>query len=277
MATISVGVTAPIWIGTTFLFVTSATWFFVDVSPYAGSSNPWISLQDAVYTFLIGGAVSGLIIMVKQAAKRTDKANSAVIRSAIEQAQIDAIERERQRIDALVHDRVLNTLVLASKAKGPEEQREVAKMSQEAISSLEQAAKEPRANSAVTFVGLFQAIRKTALRLDPRIQVDIFSTELTPIPSAVAQAVTEATLQALDNALRHSNANSIGLQMGANGASQLEIKVVDDGIGFKVEKMSRDRIGVRTSILARLKMVGADVSIQSSPGSGTAVTIRWSA
>ena len=200
MSVISVGVTAPIWLGFSFLVTTSVVWFFVDTSYFGGYSDPWVSMQDSVYAFLVGGAVSGLVLMVKQAARQTDIANSALINSSIQQAQIDAIERERQRIDALVHDKVLNTLVLASKAHSNLEQGAVEKMARDAIISLEEAGNEPKESSEVTLLGLYRALRKVAVRMIPAIEVETTSAGLLEIPGYVAEAVTEATIQALDNA-----------------------------------------------------------------------------
>lgn len=277
MATISVGVTAPIWVGFGFLLVTSMAWFFVDTSYFGGSSDPWVSFQDSIYAFLVGGTISGLLIMVKQAARRTDEANSALIQSSIEQAQTDAAERERQRIDALVHDHVLNTLVLASKAETKQEQVAVFELAQDAISSLERAAKEPDTQGSVTLLGLYRALRKAALRISPEIKVETHVAGLIKLPTFVAEAITEATLQAVDNAHRHSKASTIHLYLGVSSPDDLVIRIQDDGIGFKLDRIARDRIGVKTSILARLEAVGAVGGIDSAPMVGTTVTIMWSA
>jgi signal transduction histidine kinase len=277
MATISVGVTAPILVGFSYLVTISVAWFFVDTSYFGGSSDPWVSFQDSVYAFLVGGTVSGLIIMVKQAAKRTDQANSASIMSSIEQAQTDAVERERQRIDALVHDHVLNTLVLASKAESKEEQTAVLELAKDAIESLEQAAKDPETQGNVTLLGLYRALRKAAVRMAPEIQVETHVAGLTNLPTLVAQAITEATLQAVDNAQRHSKAQNIHLHLGVSSDDDLVIRIQDDGVGFKLDRIARDRIGVKISILARLKAVGAVATIDSEQMVGTTVAIRWSA
>jgi signal transduction histidine kinase len=276
MAVISVGVTAPRWLGVGFLVLVPVAWFLLDTSYFGGTSDPLVSIQDSVYVFLLGGSVSGLILMSRQAAKRADQANSLALASAIEQAQIDAVERERQRIDALVHDRVLNTLVLAANAQTKEEFVAVTHMASEAIESLEQAAQEPPERSQVTLLGLYRALRKAAVRLIPNIEVITETGGLIELPSDVAQAITEATIQALDNAARHSKANRVTLRLSSTPDHDLEIEIADDGIGFRVDRIARDRIGIRTSITARLQLVRAQASIISQPGAGTRILIRWS-
>ena len=276
MATISVGANAPIPIGTAYLVIATVAWFFIDTSYFAGNSDPLVSLQDSVYLFLVGGTISGLLVMVKRAARETDLANSALIQSSIEQAQTDAIERERQRIDALVHDHVLNTLVLASKAESRNDQESVFHFAKDSILILEKAAQEPEMQGSVTLLGLYRALRKAAITILPDVKVETHVAGMTSLPSSVAQAITEATLQALDNAKKHSRAKQVSLSLGVSDTDQILISIKDDGVGFRTERIGRDRIGIKTSIIARLNAVGARAEIDSSPGLGTTVTIRWS-
>lgn len=275
MATISVGANSPIPIGVGYLVISSVAWFFIDTSYFAGNSDPLVSLQDSVYLFLVGGTISGLLVMVKRAARETDLANSALIESSIEQAQIDAIERERQRIDALVHDHVLNTLVLASKADSREEQESVFHFAKDSILSLEKATQEPEIQGPVTLLGLYRALRKSASDILPEVKVETHVSGMTSLPSHVAQAITEATLQALDNAKKHSKAQHVHLSLGVSETDQILIEVKDDGVGFRADRVARDRIGMKTSIIARLSAVGARAEIDSRSGQGTTVTIRW--
>ena len=87
-ATISMGIANPRWLGLLYLVVASVTWYFLDTSIYGGSGNPNIAMQDAFYVFLLGGAISALVRLTRDAAKRADQANSIAIANAIEQAQV---------------------------------------------------------------------------------------------------------------------------------------------------------------------------------------------
>lgn len=275
MATISMGVANPIWLGAVYLVVASASWFFVDTSMAGGSGDPAIALQDSVYVFLLGGAVSSLIRLTRDGARRADEANSIAIASAIEQAQIDATERERQRIDALVHDRVLNTLLVASNAKSEPEQLAVATMAVDAISSLESAASDQEFDSKVTTLGLYRSLRKAAFRASRDIEVDILSAGLEEVPAEIAQAITQAALQAIDNAIRHSKADKIQLRLGSSAFKGLVVEVMDNGTGFSPERLPKNRLGISTSIRARMELVGGEAQVSSQPGSGATVILRW--
>ncbi len=274
-ATISMGVANPRWLGWAYLVIASASWFILDTSLYGGLGDLGVALQDSVYVFLLGGAVSALVRLTRDGAKRADEANSVAIAKAVEQAQIDATERERQRIDALVHDRVLNTLLLAAKAVSETDQAAAARAANEAIVNLESAANEQDTNSNVTILGLYRSLRKAALRASEAIEVEIVSAGLEQLPSEVAQAITEATLQAIDNALSHAQAGVTRVILGHSGASGVLVRVVDDGRGFNPERLPKDRLGIRTSIEARMRLVGGVASVISKPGAGTTVELRW--
>jgi signal transduction histidine kinase len=275
MATITMGVAKPLWLGALYLVAASASWFYLDTSIAGGSGDPAIALQDSVYVFLLGGAVSSLIRLTREGARRADEANSIAIESAVEQAQIDAAERERQRIDALVHDRVLNTLLVAANAKSEQEQQAVATMAVDAIASLESAVSDQEYESRVTTLGLYRSLRKAAFRTSHDIEVEILSAGLEEIPAEIAQTITEAALQAMDNAVRHSKAVRIQLSLGSPTLAGLVVEVKDNGTGFTPERLPKDRLGISTSIKARMELIGGEAQVSSSPGNGTKVLLRW--
>ena len=275
MGVVAVGVVARPWIALAYLLVTTVSWFILNTSYFGGAADPWVTLQDSTYIFLFGGTILGLFILVRDSVKKVDLANSAVIQAAVSQASVDATERERQRIDALVHDRVLNTLLLAAKAKTKAEEQSAAKLAKEAITSLRLAQREPDESSTVSQLGLFRALKRVAEQMNSKIEVDIQSGGTEVIPQQVAQALTEAIIQAIDNALRHSKASTIELTLQSIDERGVKIQLRDDGIGFRIDRIPRDRIGVRTSIFARLEAVRGKASVVTGPGEGTEVILEW--
>ncbi len=275
MGVVAMGVVAKPWIALGYLFITTTTWFVLNTSYFGGSADPWVTLQDSTYIFLFGGTILGLFILVRDSVRKVDLANTAVIQAAVAQASVDATERERQRIDALVHDKVLNTLLLAAKAKSKDEEQSAAKLAKEAISSLHLAEREPDETSTVSQLGLFRALKRVAEHMNQSIEVEIQSAGAELIPQQVAQALTEATIQAIDNALRHSKANKIRLVLQTVDERGVRIQLRDDGIGFRIDRIPRDRIGVRTSIFARLEAVHGQASVVTGPGEGTEITLEW--
>lgn len=262
-------------LGGLYLTAVSVVWFLLHASESGGQAEVAGALQDAGYLFLFGGSIIGMINLVRRGADKADLANSIAIASAIDQARTDAIESERQRLDALIHDRVLNTLLLAAKAKNSTERRSAAALATQAISSLREAMLEPRSIPSVTPLGLFRALRRAALQLLPQIEVRILAGGSEEIPAAEARAMTEATLQAIDNAARHSGADKFELTLDSPETGAIQILVSDNGVGFRPDRIPRDRIGIRTSVLGRLRAIGGSASIDSQPGAGTRVMLRW--
>lgn len=275
MGIVAIGVAAPPRISLLYLFATSALWFWLDTSPWTGDPEIATSIQDTVYVFLFGGSLLGLFFLVREAVYKVDTANSTAIQAAIRQATTDAVERERERLDALVHDKVLNTLLLASKADSKEDQQAASALAKEAIQSLQESASEPLARGAITPLGLFRALKHSAEQQFPKAKVEILAGSSVEVPGEVADALTEATVQALDNAFKHSRATFVRLTMDAPNSDSILIQVQDNGQGFRLDRIPRDRIGVRTSILSRVNSAGARARIQTELGRGTTVTLEW--
>ena len=256
-----------------FLALVSVTWILVEINLF-GQTRILQATLDSAYVIVYCIALMALVSLVRQGARGVDEANSEAIQSSLQQARVEAIERERQRVDALVHDQVLHTLLLAARAATKEDQLAASESARQAIASLTRAKAEESSGQAVTISGLFRAVQSAALQLDARVKVMTRGSSSETLPPEVAQALTEATLQALDNAIQHSKAESIQLFL-ASEDGKVEVQVVDDGIGFRPERVPRNRIGIGTSIVFRLTSIGGQARISSEPGKGTTVTLRW--
>ena len=272
---LSFGLFVRWWLAGIYSVLICIGWFMLSSSAFGGSAGLLLALQDSVYLFLFGGSLLGMINLVRRGAKRADDANTSAIKSAIEQARIDAVERERQRLDALIHDRVLNTLLVAAKAKTKTERIGAKRLAENAISSLQEALIEPRSNPSVTPLGLFRALRKAALQLVPEIEVRTLGGGSEEIPAEQAQAITQATLQAIDNAARHSKATSYELVLDSPSQSEIEITVRDNGVGFRLDRVPKARIGLRTSVIGRMHVIEGVAEISTAPGQGTEIKLRW--
>lgn len=252
----------------------SLSWFLVELIIF-GEQRILQATLDSAYFVVFALAILGLVGIVRQAAERVDTANTEAIRSALEKAKFEAIERERQRLDALVHDQVLHTLLIAARAKTLTEQHSARTSAERAIESLEAALKENPGSEQITSSGLMSAIESSAQSLDSRVTVISRAEAQFIIPLDVAQALTESVMQALDNSIQHSSAKSIELNMIAYSDSKVLFQVEDDGIGFRVNRIPRDRLGIKTSIVFRMESVGGIARITSSPGNGTQIHLEW--
>lgn len=257
-----------------YLLVITAGYAAVRLSASGGSVSPIRVAEDASYILLLGAALSSLYYMVLHAAKRADLANTLAVQQLTKRTRVDAFERERQLVDALVHDRVLNSLLVAASAESVAQQQRARDLAETAIAELRAAAKEPALPSTITVQALFRALRKAIGRIDPKIQVEVESSSRLAMSQEVAAAITEAMLQAIDNSTRHASPKLITVKMSAS-VSHLGIQIADDGRGFRVSRVPRNRLGISNSILARMQNVGGSAAVDSIPGVGTRVSLRW--
>jgi signal transduction histidine kinase len=91
-------------------------------------------------------------------------------------------------------------------------------------------------------------------------------------PSPQSEALLDATRQALHNAAKHGG-GAISVYSEAHDGV-IEVFVRDHGEGFDVQAIPEDRLGIRESIIGRLRRKGGSVDIVSRPGWGTEVRMR---
>ena len=92
----------------------------------------------------------------------------------------------------------------------------------------------------------------------------------TTIPSGVMLCLFRVVQEALQNALKHSKASELIVDLH-NGADGLSLTVVDNGVGFDVDHAWGNGVGL-ISMLERLEAIGGSLEVSSRPGTGTRVT-----
>ncbi|MGC9025053.1 MAG: GAF domain-containing protein [Chloroflexia bacterium] len=96
-------------------------------------------------------------------------------------------------------------------------------------------------------------------------------------PAPVEGAVFSIVQEAVNNALKHAQAQNIWLRLGEKG-DMLVVEVEDDGVGFSLEDVlqayeDRERFGL-LSMRERAELLGGELTIVSAPGQGTTVMLR---
>lgn len=275
ISAVAAGTTFRFSVGVGYLVVVSVIWPLLKISPFGGSAEILVALQESLYLFIFAAILIAMVLALRWEAAKTDSANQLAISSAVESARIDAIELERSRLDALVHDSVLTTLLIASRAESDEQVLVAKKSAREAIARLELAAREDTTDEKMTLASFFSALELRIRENAPDVSVSLDRLNDLPIPTDIAQALTEATLQAVDNSLKHAGTTSSRSIKLRGSKSGLKIVVSDDGRGFRPSQVPKDRLGISASIVGRVQNIGGRVFIQSSPGSGATVVIEW--
>ena len=91
---------------------------------------------------------------------------------------------------------------------------------------------------------------------------------------ASESALYRIAQEAVGNAIRHARAASVAVRL-RDGASDIELEISDDGIGFAPDDVERRRPGMGLfTMRERAALVGGRVTIRSASGKGTRVVAQ---
>jgi signal transduction histidine kinase len=124
--------------------------------------------------------------------------------------------------------------------------------------------------SLLNLANSFQSRGGLQLQVDFPEQMGYFSRE-------EEQAIYRITQESLENVIRHANAKNVWLTL-ENKDGKYIFNIRDDGIGFDFSDPDRyvDRLGIQ-GMRERAETIGAQFSIQSSPGQGTNIELKMRA
>jgi signal transduction histidine kinase len=91
------------------------------------------------------------------------------------------------------------------------------------------------------------------------------------IPRDVALCMFRIVQEGLRNAIKHSGAEEVSVQL-AGGPAGLSLTIADDGAGFEKNVEEHEGLGL-VSMRERLEPVGGTLRIRSSPGVGTRIEV----
>lgn len=261
-----------------YLIVVPLIYGVIRVTP-AGGGAPWeLGLFDAVYAIILGGAVLVIVTMTRVAASSVDEAQGAAIDRYARAVRQHATEVERVHVDSIVHDSVLTTLLTAARAESAEQKALSAQMATNAMQHLREAALvSPDDGTTVRLRQLADRIVGTARELQEAFAIRVRSLDTRVIPSAQAEALYSAAVQAMVNSVQHAGGPEVRRWLKVSGVhgGAIEIEVGDNGHGFDLAQIPDARLGVRRSIIERTASAGGHATIESSVGKGTVVTLVW--
>ena len=231
-------------------------------------------------------AFTGVFLAVAHVAVRTgrtlDETRADTYRSVAEAAAGAAREAEKARLDGIIHDRIIASL-LAVRPGIPDQ-----RLADQAHSALDEVARMATgdlspSSETVARDEAIRRIRSTAADVTDRVEVEIVTLEPDPddppgdgdYPADVIRAVTEAMAEALRNVVRHAGSDAACAVIAQLGEGVISMAVVDDGRGFDAAAMPAGRLGLAVSIRERMAQIDGDARIQSQVGRGTTVQLVW--
>lgn len=275
-AAMAMGMYLPKWWSFLYLTFMPVSWFVLRVQPIGGSGDVGTALLDSVYIVLYAAAIMTLVGMLRLAALRVDQKNDEAAEAATKRATSDAAELERQNLDDLVHDQVLTTLLLAAKAEDDEARLKASESAGAAITRLQATASDELGETQeISVRSYLDSLAESLRRGYPEFEVNLTNQADFALPISVGIAFSDATIQALTNSMQHAGRNvkrEVRLKADHHG---LKIVVIDNGKGFRVSAIPKNRFGVRNSIRRRVISVGGDVNIKTAPRQGATIVLTW--
>ncbi|MFI7418144.1 MacS family sensor histidine kinase [Nonomuraea sp. NPDC049684] len=220
-----------------------------------------VMINGAVLLFLSGVVVGHVARLAKEAEERLQRA-----------AEMEAAQRERDRLARDLHDSVLQVLALVQR-RGRQiggEAAELGRLAGEQEAALrELIAARPAPTGATD-------LRSLLMRHgSPLVTV---STPATPLvlPTPAAAGVAAAVGAALDNVREHCGADARAWVFAESCDDVVMVTVRDEGPGIPAGRLERaaaeGRLGVAQSIRGRVADLGGTVAVASTPA-GTEIEI----
>ena len=277
--TAAVVATPPIW-ATAYTLVVPAAYGVLRLTPAGGEVSALLAVLDGMYAAILGVAVLVIITMLRQAAEAVDSAQEAALQRYDLAARQHATQIERVKVDALVHDSVLTTLLSAAAAETTEERALAARMATDAVRRLDEAGAEgPRANDRVSLAVLVRRLRGSLAAFTTPFVVRVVNTAGVELPVEAVDAIASASMQAIVNSVQHADepgrTTRRELRIRGVRAGGCVVEVADNGRGFDPAEVPESRLGLRVSIDERMSNAGGAARIDSAPGRGTTVTLSW--
>ena len=184
---------------------------------------------------------------------------------------------ERREQERMLHDTVLNTLTALARLDSGS--GALMRHCEDDIALMEGMLGDPD-DDDLSGSGLGDAITAVAAELRTRgliVHVQgVLAPDAEPVlhPQAV-RATRYAVREALTNVMNHAGTGEAWVEVDPAADGELRVIVRDAGVGFDRVMVSSARLGVRHSIIERVTDRGGHASIQSAPGKGTVVELRW--
>ncbi|WP_439565283.1 sensor histidine kinase [Microcella sp.] len=261
-----------------YLIVVPLIYGIIRATPQGGG-GPWeLGLFNAIYAIILGGAVLVIVTMTRVAATSVDEAQGAALDRYARAVRQHATEVERVHVDSIVHDSVLTTLLSAARAETPAQKVLAAQMASSAMRHLREAALvSPDDGTTVRFRQLADRVVTAARQMPVPFTVRVRSLDTRVIPSAQAEALYSAAVQAMMNSAQHAGGPDVRRWLKVSGVhgGAVEIEIGDAGAGFDPDAVPDERLGVRRSIVERTANAGGYADVRAAPGRGSVVVLSW--
>jgi signal transduction histidine kinase len=239
------------------VYLTATAWRFgVDPNTIANATTYW---GWALVGWFLADRLLGLSSSLDEAREL----------AAHQEAEL-ARERERARLSRALHDHVLQTLEFLGRDGWISEPRIRDHVAAEAAWLRDLVRGELDNGGGALSVALHLVVER---QIQAGLRVELNTAGLRPeqLPDATVEALAGAATELLTNVRKHAGTNTAVVR-AVSGPGTVTVTVLDRGRGFDPALLS-DGVGLRESVVARIRDVRGEVALTSGPGAGTHVEI----
>jgi signal transduction histidine kinase len=241
-----------------------------------------------ISVILLLGGFLGMSVHRRNKMKQEVRLQEAILcqQKLASKAILEAEENERQRIGQDLHDGIgqmmsaakINLSAFLSDIPTPTEAEQI--RADNILSLIDESCKEVRAVShsmmpnALLKAGLASAVREFINRIDGKVlEVNLYTEGLDERLDTTVETVLYRVIQeCVNNVIKHAGAGRLDISI-IKDEDGLSATIEDNGKGFDTSDMSiRNGIGLK-NIESRIQYLKGELTIDSSPGHGTATII----
>ncbi|MFB7944663.1 PspC domain-containing protein [Kitasatospora phosalacinea] len=180
--------------------------------------------------------------------------------------------QERAEIAAHVHDSVLHTLTLIQRRA--EDPKEVLRLARAQERELRLWLYRPEAAAEAAPDTLAERLREIVAEVEDRhgVHLELVCVGDCPMDEKVASQM-QAAREAMVNAAKYGGGGPVQVYAEVEGRT-VSVFVRDHGPGFDPDDLPEDRMGVRESIIGRMRRNGGTARVRPAPDGGTEVELE---
>lgn len=205
--------------------------------------------------------------------------NEALHAELVGRAREDGVAQERQRLAREIHDTIAQSLAgvvtQLEAAVGGERQGRALELAREALREARRSVLDlgPRAlEEAALPAALESLVRERQPEDGLRTEVTVTG-DVVPLHPEVEATVLRVSQESLANVAKHARASRVGVTL-SYADDEVVLDVRDDGVGFDPgAPTAESSFGLR-GMRQRAERLAGELTLESSPGDGTAVSLR---
>ncbi|HIZ98759.1 MAG TPA: sensor histidine kinase [Candidatus Janibacter merdipullorum] len=211
--------------------------------------------------------------------ERTLAENAELHEQLVSRAHEDGVAQERQRLAREIHDTIAQSLAgvvtQLEAAVGGERQERALTLAREALREARRSVLDlaPEALEGTDLPAALEAlVHGRQDEGEVRAEVTVTGSPV-PLHPEVEATVLRVSQESLANVAKHARASRVGVTL-SYGDDEVVLDVRDDGVGFDPEQPTAgSSFGLR-GMRQRAERLAGVLTLESSPGDGTAVSLR---